>query len=90
MSVPIDRTKIDWFPTIDDEKCIGCGECFHFCKNGVFAWDEANNRPRVVHPYQCVLGCSACANLCAQGAIRFPTKQELRDMIAKAREKEFY
>ena len=80
----IDRKKINWFPTIDYDKCIGCGQCFDFCHNGVYQWDEEKNQPKVVNPYNCVLGCSSCAKLCEQGAISFPTMKDLKEMIAKA------
>jgi NAD-dependent dihydropyrimidine dehydrogenase PreA subunit len=81
----IDRKKINWFPTIDYDKCIGCQECYNFCRNGVYEWDEENNRPKVVNPYNCVLGCSSCANLCEQKAISFPTMKQLKEMIEKAK-----
>jgi len=77
----VPREKIPWFPTVDHEKCTGCKECFNFCKNGVFEWDEVENRPRVVRPFNCVVGCSACANLCEQEAITFPSMQDIRRII---------
>lgn len=79
----IPREKIPWFPTIDYDKCIGCQECFNFCGNGVFEWDQEKNQPVVKNPYNCVVGCSACANLCTGEAIKFPTKQELKEIINK-------
>ena len=27
MKIDVPREKIDWFPTIDYEKCTGCGKC---------------------------------------------------------------
>jgi len=82
----IPREKIPWFPTIDFDKCIGCKECFNFCRNNVYEWDEENNRPKIVRPYNCVVGCSACANLCNGEAIKFPSKRELIDTVNKTRE----
>ncbi|MCM8784580.1 MAG: 4Fe-4S dicluster domain-containing protein [Candidatus Omnitrophica bacterium] len=79
----IEREKIPWYPRIDYEKCVGCKECFNFCWNGVYEWDEENNRPNIVRPYNCVVGCSACANLCNGEAIRFPSKEELMEVINK-------
>ncbi|MGQ9665551.1 MAG: 4Fe-4S dicluster domain-containing protein [bacterium] len=79
----IPREKIPWFPTIDYDKCMGCMECFNFCHNGVFEWDGEKNQPVVKNPYNCVVGCSACKNLCAGDAISFPTMQELREIINK-------
>ncbi len=82
----IPREKIPWYPKIDYESCAGCQECFNFCHNNVYKWDEQNNHPIVANPYSCVVGCSACANLCPNGAIRFPTKQELVEAITKLKQ----
>ncbi len=82
----IPREKIPWFPRIDYDKCAGCKECFNFCHNGVYRWDEENNHPEIVNPYNCVIGCSACANLCLTGAIIFPTRKELVEAINKIKE----
>ncbi|MCM8771546.1 MAG: 4Fe-4S binding protein [Candidatus Omnitrophica bacterium] len=82
----IPREKIPWFPKIDYEKCIGCKECYNFCKNGVYQWNEEKNIPIVKNPYNCVVGCSACANICNGNAIDFPTKKELMEAIAKLKE----
>ncbi len=77
----IPREKIPWFPTIDYEKCIGCKECYNFCKNGVYEWDEEKNQPVVKNPYNCVVGCSACANLCNGEAINFPKMKDIKEML---------
>ena len=37
----------------------------------------------VKNPYNCVVGCSACVNLCTSEALKFPTKQELKEIINK-------
>jgi len=79
----VPREYIPWYPTIDEDKCIGCGECFNFCKNGVFEWDEEKNCPRVAQPYSCVVGCSACQKLCTQDAISFPSMKEIAEIIKK-------
>lgn len=77
------REKIPWFPTVDYEKCIGCKECYNFCKNGVYEWDESKNKPVVKNPYNCVVGCSACGKLCNGEAIKFPGKKELMEAVEK-------
>ncbi|MGQ9559721.1 MAG: 4Fe-4S dicluster domain-containing protein [Candidatus Oleimicrobiaceae bacterium] len=82
----IPREKIPWFPTVDYDACTGDQECFNFCKNEVFRWDEGSNRPVVENPYNCVLGCSACANICPAGAITFPSLEDIRQLIRKLRE----
>ena len=82
----ISRDKIPWFPTVDSELCAGDQECFTFCKNDVFAWDEENARPIVKNPYNCVVGCQACIHICPVGAIAFPSKEELRATMRRLRE----
>jgi len=79
------REKIPWFPTIDPDLCIGDQDCINFCKNDVLAWDEDSFKAIVVHPYNCVVGCDACAKICPQEAIKFPDKEELRATLRKLR-----
>jgi NAD-dependent dihydropyrimidine dehydrogenase PreA subunit len=85
-SAQIPREKIPWFPTVDHDLCTGDQECFTFCKNGVFEWDEESNRPIVMNPYNCVVGCQACINICPVQAISFPDKEELRATLRRLRE----
>lgn len=80
------RERIPWFPVVNNELCIGDAECYNFCKNEVFEWDEANVRPIVQNPYRCVVGCQACVNICEAEAISFPSKAELRDILRRLRE----
>ncbi len=81
----IPREKIPWFPTVDYSLCTGDQECFNFCKNQVFTWDEEHNQPRVANPYNCVVGCQACVNVCPVQAIQFPSKDELRTTLKRLR-----
>jgi len=84
---PIPREKIPWFTRVDHEKCTGCKTCFSFCKHQVFKWvDSGRPHPEVANPYNCVVGCSACAQLCPVGAISFPTIEEMRKIMKKLRE----
>ena len=79
----IPRESIPWFPTFDYEKCTGCQECYNFCKHDVFRWDEEQNHPVLENPFNCVIGCSACANACEAEAISFPSREELASMLAR-------
>ena len=64
------------------------------CKGRVvYDWDFEKMRPIVARPYNCMVGCSTCANLCPADAISFPSKNELEKyrnkakVVAKARKK---
>ena len=74
------REKVEWFPTIDETKCVKCGICMN-CGKEVYEWNEKG--PVVAHLYQCVVGCSTCANLCLGEAITFPDLQTVRDIYKK-------
>ena len=78
-SVP--RGKIPWFPKIAFDACIGDQECVKFCKNDVFHWNEVKNRPDVIKPFNCVVGCDACSQICPAEAISFPSRDELRRIM---------
>jgi ferredoxin len=32
----------------------------------------------VIKPFNCVVGCDACSQICPAGAISFPSREELR------------
>jgi len=72
----IDRGKIDWYPVIDEEKCIGCGMCVATCGREVYKFDYENKKPKVVKPNNCMVACQTCANLCPVGAISFVKEGE--------------
>ena len=67
----IDRDKIKWSPSIDDEKCIGCGLCAATCGRKVYNFDYCKKKPIVTSPNNCLVGCQTCANLCPAKAIKF-------------------
>lgn len=74
------REKVEWFPTIDPEKCVNCGMCMN-CGQGVYEWTKGG--PKVARPYSCVVGCQTCANLCLGNAISFPDTSGLRDLYRR-------
>ena len=65
------REEVPWFPVIEPDKCTGCRTCVDFCRNDVLEIDESAGKSRVKNPFNCVVECSACANLCPEGAITF-------------------
>lgn len=80
----VDRKTIDWYPTVNAEKCSGCGVCFNTCGRGVYDWDTHLQKTAVVQPGNCQVGCTTCANLCPSDAIRFPDVKDARHAAARA------
>ncbi len=77
----VDRTKIDWHPTIDESKCTGCGMCVTSCGRNVFDFDREKNKSVVARPYNCMVGCTSCETWCIFDAISFPDRQYVKDLI---------
>ena len=74
----ISRIEIEWFPTINYDKCISCMACLNKCKKGVFV--EENGKPKVTNPYNCVVGCTGCQKVCSEHAISHPSKKYLEKL----------
>ncbi len=74
------RKKVNWYPRVDLSKCVKCGMCMN-CGKKVYEWTE--NGPKVVRPYECIVGCTTCANLCLGKAITFPDINELRELYKR-------
>jgi len=52
--------------TVDNDRCIGCGECVEVCPVDVFELQEEKAAP--VNAEEC-LGCDSCVEVCEQEAI---------------------
>ena len=76
----IERSAINWGPSIDPAKCVACGMCMN-CGKKVFDWTEKG--AVVARPYDCLVGCSTCSNLCLGNAITFPDIQIVRDVYKR-------
>ncbi len=76
----INREEIEWFPSVDNGLCIGCGVCVLGCGPHVFDFDFENKKSVVTHPYRCKVGCVTCANTCPTHAIAFPSLTYLHSM----------
>ncbi len=82
----VDRSKIDWKPTIDYSKCNFCMECDKFCPHQVFEVHENEEIKLVVkNPNNCVVFCRACSKCCGPDAITFPAKNETIQKISEIR-----
>jgi NAD-dependent dihydropyrimidine dehydrogenase PreA subunit len=80
---------IQWFPTIDYEKCIGCGKCVEYCTLGAFELEqkEGCKKPVVKNPNNCVVLCTGCDGICPAGAIKHQSKKTTREKIGFLRKK---
>lgn len=79
----IPREQINWHPTVVTDRCVGCGLCITSCGRGVYAFDYEANKPVVVAPESCMIGCNTCAAICTQDAIEFPSFGYVRQVIKK-------
>lgn len=65
----LDRTTIV-YPSIDRDKCIGCGRCYVSCTDGghqAISFDTTTRQPHIAGT-KCV-GCHLCRLVCPTGAI---------------------
>jgi NAD-dependent dihydropyrimidine dehydrogenase PreA subunit len=74
----IPRTEIAWYPTIHEEKCIGCELCYVSCGREVFEFDDTKRKAVVERPYNCMVGCMTCATICPTEAITFPSREMIQ------------
>lgn len=81
----IPREQIEWRPTVVVERCVGCGACAISCRRDVYAFDYEQNRPVVVAPAMCTVGCMTCATICAQDAVEFPSIGYIRQKIRQVK-----
>jgi NAD-dependent dihydropyrimidine dehydrogenase PreA subunit len=81
----IERSEIPWGPTIDEDKCVGCGLCVVTCseKRNVFGFDEKEKKAVVVNPDNCMVGCNNCQVACLWNAISFPSVAGVKDAVRK-------
>jgi NAD-dependent dihydropyrimidine dehydrogenase PreA subunit len=85
----IPRDKISWHPSIDYEKCIGCGKCVEYCTLGTYTLENKNGerKPVVKNPNNCVVLCSGCDSICPAYAISHPSKKQTQEIIRNLRKK---
>ena len=81
----IPREEIQWFPTIDHERCEACGICVEFCHRRVFSRED--ERVIVSNPFKCVVGCTGCESKCESKAISFPSMRQLAEHLRSLRAK---
>lgn len=58
-----------WYPVINYENCIECGNCIGMCQHGVYKKDM--EKPMVIYPEGCIEGCHGCQSQCPAEAITY-------------------
>ncbi len=58
-----------WLPQIDQQKCIGCGDCVAQCPTHALA--TVNSKATLAHPNLCIY-CDLCEDICPTAAIQLP------------------
>jgi NAD-dependent dihydropyrimidine dehydrogenase PreA subunit len=87
----VPRNKIPWHPIIDYEKCDLCGgdpKCIKFCAHFLFEVVEKQGKKKLIvkNPNACPVFCVGCEKACPiPGALKFPSKKEVQDLIEKLR-----
>jgi NAD-dependent dihydropyrimidine dehydrogenase PreA subunit len=80
------REDINWSPCIDSNKCSNCGKCLEFCKHDVYGLD--NLKTIVKNPYNCILLCNKCEDICPAQAINFPNRIDTLKLIRTLNQQE--
>ncbi len=82
----VERSLIDWKPTIDYSKCDYCMECVKFCPHKVFEVREDEVIKLIIkNPHNCVVFCRACSKTCGPDALSFPDKTMTTQRIKEIR-----
>ena len=85
----VERSKIDWKPTIDYTSCDFCMECVTFCPHKVFEVRENEVIKLIIrNPNNCVVFCRACSKICGPDALTFPDKNATTQRIKEIRKEE--
>ena len=58
-------------PMIDNEKCVGCMQCYLYCPDGVISIEDK----KAVVDYKFCKGCGICSKICKIGAIRMEAEK---------------
>ncbi|MBW1824568.1 MAG: 4Fe-4S binding protein [Deltaproteobacteria bacterium] len=66
---------------IDQELCIGCGECVKSCAVDVIRMDEEDKKAVIAYPQDCML-CELCTFYCSVDAIILTPEKSTDVMVS--------
>lgn len=58
-------------PVIKAEKCVGCGQCYLYCPDGVISMKDG----KAAVDYDFCKGCGICSKICGPGAIEMESER---------------
>jgi nitroreductase/NAD-dependent dihydropyrimidine dehydrogenase PreA subunit len=70
---------------IDDDKCVGCGECVTDCIRNLFSQDDPDAVPTFADLLNSCAGCGHCVAVCPAGAIEYEYDTDAHAIPAPAR-----
>jgi electron transport complex protein RnfB len=70
--VPTTAVRSDFHAVVDDELCVGCGDCLERCPFGALSMPE----DICVVDYSCCVGCGLCATVCPSDALYLERRPE--------------
>ena len=76
----VPREQINWWPTVNEDVCIGCGTCVVSCGRQVYRFDFERKKAVVADPMNCMVGCTTCSVSCPTSAIGFPSPDLVRSL----------
>jgi NAD-dependent dihydropyrimidine dehydrogenase PreA subunit len=61
--------SLDWYPIIDQGKCMDCLICYKFCPHEVYTLE--GYKLTVTRPENCITRCHGCEKKCPSEAISY-------------------
>jgi len=70
--IPTTAVRSDFHAVVDDELCIGCGDCLERCQFGALSVPD----DICVVDYSCCVGCGLCTTVCPTDAMHLERRPE--------------